>query len=355
MRRAPRHVFRHRRVRTFALGALLAVATAAAAACGSDGPTVPPAASPGAQQLMATKLAALAVTIATGSEGHGPLDNFIGCTRRGVVDYTNTPSGRRATVAGCNLGDSVVVDGDLEVRWVSGGDRAQIRRIELVGPFTIRVADTVRTVSTAVVDQVSFSSAPQSLGTARLDRIRVSVFDSTFAPDVRALDYRVFGPFGLTLNSIPGSTGTPSGLEPEDARRIAFQLGTLFLTVALDESGRPPHTTPLNCGIIEVAPPEGSDTNVVRFQVNGCDFGRELLVSGDFTMDLADATFTDEGATYVVSGPMTLGGGVPRTMLDGFEWAIVIPGGLPGDAAITMTLVDGQNRWEYNYSVPLDD
>lgn len=351
MRRAPRIAPGTRRVLTYALGALL---TAGQAACGNDGPVAPRVVPPGAGQLTATKLAALAVSIATGNEGSGPLDNFIGCTRRGVIDYTNTPTGRRATIAGCNLGDSVVVDGDVEVRWVSGGDRTQIRRIELVGPLTVRVADTTRTVSTAVVEDVSFASGIPSIATARLDQMRVTLFDSTFTPDVRGTEQRVFGAFGLTLTSIPG-TGGPAGLSAEDARRIAFQLGTLFLAVTLDELGRPPHAHALGCGVVDVAPGTESDTNVVHFQVEACDFGRELLVSGDFTMDLRAAAVTPEAARYVIEGPMTLGGGVARTMLTGFEWAIEMPDGLPGVAMITLTLVDGQNRWEYNYTVPLDD
>lgn len=353
MRRAPRYAPGTPRVLTYALGALL---MAAGAGCGNDGPSAPIVFGPGGGQVMATKLAALAVAIATGSEGGGPLDNFIGCTRRGVIDYTNIPAGRRASVAECNLGDSVVVDGDLEVRWVSGGDRTRIGRLELVGPFTVRVADTVRTVSTAVVNNVAFAGGlPPSLGTARLDQMRVTVFDSTFTPDARGGEQRVFGPFGLTLNSIPGTTGTPSSLAEEDARRIAFQLGSLFLAIVLDESGRPPHTHALGCGTIDVAPDPATDENIAHFQLSACDFGRELLVSGDFTMDLADATVTPDGATYVLEGPMTLGGGVARTMLSGFVWSIAIPGGLPGDATITLTLVDGQNRWEYNYTIPLDD
>jgi hypothetical protein len=298
----------------------------------------------------------IAVTIATGSEGGGPFDNFIGCSRRGVIDYTNTPAGRRATVAGCNLGDSVVVDGDVEVRWVTGGDRAQIRRIELVGPLTVRVADTARTVSAAVVNDVAFTSGlPPSLGAVRLDQMRVSVFDGTFTPDARGSEVRVFGPFGLTLNSIPGTTGAPPSLSGEDARRIAFQLGTLFLTVLLDESGRPPHTHALACGTIDVAPGTTSGENVVHFQLDACDFGHELLVSGDFRMDLARAGTTAGGASYVIVGAMTLGGGVARTVLSGFQWALALPDGLPGNATIVLTLVEGENRREFGYTVPLDD
>lgn len=353
MRRAPRNAPRRHEVFTYALGALLA---AAAAGCGSDGPTAPVAPGPGAGQLIATKLAALAVAIATGSEGAGPLDNFISCSRRGVIDYTNTPAGRRATVAGCNLGDSVVVDGDVQVSWVSGGDRAQIRRIELTGPLTVRVDDTVRTVSIAVVDDIAFAGGlPPSIGTVRLNETRVTVFDSVFTPDVRGTVPRVFGPFGLTLNSVPGSTGTPAGLSEEDARRIAFQLGTLFLAVMMDESGRPPHVHALDCGTIDVTPGSASGENLVHFVVDACDFGGELLVSGDFTMDLAAASASADGASYVLTGAMTLGGGVAQTVLTGFEWSLAIPGGLPGNGTIVLTLVDGQNRWEYSYTVPLDD
>src|SRR5215216_4060620 len=106
----------------------LAVATGLLGACGRD--TAGPVQAPGPT---ASKVAVLSIAVATGDEGRAFFDNFIPCPRRGVIDYTNTPAGRRATFSGCDAGDGVVVDGDAEVRWVEAGNRERIARIEVSG------------------------------------------------------------------------------------------------------------------------------------------------------------------------------------------------------------------------------
>lgn len=354
MRRVARNVPGLRRVATTLLGALLL----AGVACNDDDDDglLEPVLETSGTQLASSKLAALAVVIATGAEGAAFLDNFIGCTRRGVINYSNIPEGRRATVAGCNLGDSVVVDGDIEVRWVpASGDRRQIGRIELLGPMTVRIADTTRTIDRAVIENVSFQGTPQALQTARIEQARVTAFGETVTADRRGRFGNVFGPFPLTLNSIPNTAGSPAGLTADDARRLAFQLGTTFQTIVLQESGRPPHQITTPCGTIVVTREPGAADNVVTFNLSECDFGNGLLLGGNFRIDLATAVNSSGLSSYLVTGQLVVGGGVPRLTLDAFEWSIEYPAGLPGDATITMTLVTGQDRWEYAYTIPLDD
>lgn len=336
------------------LGALLL------AACGDeDGDPLGPIVSTTANQAAGSKLAALAIAIATGSEGAGPLDNFIGCSRRGIINYSNTPTGRQATVVGCNLGDSVVVDGSIEVRWTStGGARTPISRIELVGPITVRVADTTRIVPSAIIENISFEGGNQpSLINARLHEVRVTLLGETIEPDRRARFEDVFGPFPLTFNSIPNAADSPAGLTEADARRLALQLGTTFLTILVNESGteKPPHQYTIPCGVISVTHNPDGETSLVTFNLSGCDFGNGMLVGGSFAMNEAEADVSDTGGSLVVRGSLTVGGGVPRTTFSAFEWSTSFPDGLPSDAAVTMTLVTGQDRWEYTYTVPVDD
>lgn len=352
-----------RRVNRFGPGfraGLLVLGALLLAACGGDeGDPVGPVVSTTANQAAGSKLAALAIAIATGSEGAGPLDNFIGCSRRGIINYSNTPTGRQANVVGCNLGDSVVVDGNIEVRWVSsGGSRTPVSRIELVGPMTVRVADTTRIVPSAIIENIGFSAGQQpSLVSARLGDVRVTLLGETIEPDRRARFEDVFGPFPLTFNSIPNTADSPAGLTEADARRLALQLGTTFLTILVNESGteKPPHQYSIPCGVISVTHNEDGETSLVTFNLSGCDFGNGMLVGGSFTMNEADGDLSETGASLVVRGSLTVGGGVPRTTVSAFEWSTSFPAGLPSDAAITMTLVTGQDRWEYTYIVPIDD
>src|SRR5262247_1937199 len=92
------------------------------------------------RQLVASKTAIAALAVAISPQGHSFFDNFLSCPRRGVIDYHNIPGGRRATFAGCDLGDGVVIDGAADVRWTrTSEDPATTRSVSIAGDLLVRV------------------------------------------------------------------------------------------------------------------------------------------------------------------------------------------------------------------------
>ena len=121
------------RLSSRSFGTFASVVVALMTGCSEDNnnPGGPATGSAPETVLVASKLAVLAVAVATGPEGRSFFDNFLACPRRGVVNYHNTAAGRRATFSGCNVGDGVTINGTAELRWVGPNlspDRAQLTR-----------------------------------------------------------------------------------------------------------------------------------------------------------------------------------------------------------------------------------
>jgi hypothetical protein len=228
----------------------------AAGCSGAGSDSVAPTSTP---SLLASKVAVLAVAVATGGEGHAFFDNFIPCPRRGVIDYTNIPAGRRATFSGCDAGDGVIVDGSAEVRWVSGDDRTRITRIEVVGALRVGGSGASETLIDALtVTDIAFSSpAEPSVLNLVVAAVRVTALGATAPIDPLASPANVFTPSGRSIDAIPNPAGSLDALTEADLKAIAYGTAMRLASLLFDEtleSQRGAHEHELPCGTVRVVP-----------------------------------------------------------------------------------------------------
>src|SRR5687768_16639888 len=303
-------------------GRLLAIPIALLAACEKD------AAGPeSASSATTSKVAVLAIAVATGGQGHAFFDNFIPCPRRGVIDYTNTAAGRRATFSGCDAGDAVVVDGDAEVRWVEAGDRERITRIDVVGALRVRSGDGGEVaVNQLTVTGVSFSSPTEpsvlNLVTAP---VRVTALGETAPLDARASPANVFAPTGRSIDAIPNPSGSLDALTEADLKAIAYGTAMRLARLLFDEtleSQRGEHDHVLPCGRIHVVP--DPSTRLVRIENTwtSCDIGSGIFVGGTFAQRWSEFDGASGRLSMVIEGQPIFGGNVPRVALSRFEWSV---------------------------------
>jgi hypothetical protein len=327
-------------------------------------------AGPDAQtSLVASKLAVLAVGVATAEEGHSFFDNSLPCPRRGVIDYRNTPRGREATFSGCDAGDGVVVDGTAEVRWTQpGADRSRISAIELApgvpgAPgLTVRVADAAPAAAGPVaVTGITFSPpAPNTEPAVEwLDvaPVRVTAGGATTPLDERATPARVFRP-ALTIDALPNPAGSPDALTEADLKRVAYHGAMALASILLNETlevQRGPHTHTEPCGTMRVTPDPATLLTRLDMAWSACEVGYGLFESGTFAVEWAEFDPRAGRLTMVVQGALTLGGGVPRTTLSRLEWTVSGLGTFPARARIAGRLVGGGRERAYAFELVVDD
>jgi hypothetical protein len=332
----------------------LAVATGLLGACGGD--TAGPVQAPGPT---ASKVAVLAIAVATGDEGRAFFDNFIPCPRRGVIDYTNTPAGRRATFSGCDAGDGVVVDGDAEVRWVEAGNRERIARIEVGGVLRVRTGDGGEvTVNELTVTGVSFASSTEpSVLNLVTDPVRVTALGATTPLDPRASPANVFAPAGRSMDAIPNPSGSLDALTDVDLKAIAYGAAMRLASLLFDEtleSQRGEHDHQLPCGRVHVIP--DPSTRLVRIENTwtSCDLESGIFVGGTFTQRWAEFDGPSGRLSMVIEGQPALGGNVPRIVLSRYEWSVTaLP--TPGMTRFSGRLVAGGRERTFSFDVRTDD
>ena len=323
------------------------------AAC--DGSTDPDA----TPSLIHSKVAVLAIAVATGGEGHAFFDNFITCPRRGVINYINTPLGRLATVSGCDTGDGVIVDGTAEVRWVSGGDRSRISRLEVVGTLRARGPDGAE----VVVDQlttsgVSFTSPTEpSVLNLIVAPVRVSAAGSAAPLDARASPSNVFAPAGRGIDAIPNPAATLDALTEADLKAIAFGNGMRLARLLFDEtleSQRGQHEHQLPCGTIRVSPDPSTQLVRIDNAWSSCDLGGGIFVSGTFSQRWTAFDGPGGRLAMVIEGQPVLGGNVPRVALSRLEWSITALSA-PGAVRISGKLVTTSGERPFAFELVTDD
>jgi hypothetical protein len=348
---------------------LAAIVVALLTGCGNDddSPAGPGAGSPPETSLVASKLAVLAVAVATGREGRSFFDNFLSCPRRGVVNYHNTIAGRRATFSGCDVGDGVTVDGTAELRWVGTNlspDRSQLTRLELSGPLTVRGEEGgAADVDAMRVEGIAFRAPSPSDDEPAVDRLlieslRVTVLGTTVGVDERGRPERLFQPT-LELNTLPNPTNSLAVLTEADVKRVAYDAAMTLASILLNElieTQRGPHTHTEPCGTLRVTPDAARTTTRLEYAWTGCRLPGGLVLEGTFTQDVAPGTDLRDVLAMVVAGQITIGGGVPRTTLTRLEWTISGVRSLPANATIrgTLAAAGGQQR-PFAFTVMVDD
>jgi hypothetical protein len=322
--------------------------------CGGSGtsPESPP-------DLVTSKVAVLGIAIATAGEGHAFFDNYVTCPRRGVINYANSPAGRVATVSGCDTGDGVVLDGNAEVRWVSGSDRSRITQIVIAGSLRAGDSNGAETsVGDVTVTGISFTAPAEP---AVLDLVvapvRVTANNATFSLDSRAAPANIFAPGGRGIDAIPNPTGSLDALTEADLKSIAYGTAMRLALLLFDEtleSQRGEHDHTIACGTIHVAP--DVTANLVRLQNewNGCDLGEGIFVSGTFTQRWTAFDGAAGRVAMVVEGQPVIGGNVPRIALTRLEWSVTaLPS--PNTVRIAGMLTGASGTRSFSFELVVDD
>lgn len=345
--------------RSFATRMIVAAVTATVVGCGSGVSTEPIVVG---NVLLASKLATVAVGVATAGEGHSFFDNFLPCPRRGIIDYRNSPRGRLATFSGCDAGDGIVIDGSAELRWTSAGaDRSRITSIEIVGALRIRNADgTTTDVTSATIANISFVPASDPFVPPSVDRFqfasaRVTLGGETLTPTDAADPARVFHPT-ITIDAL--GSATIDQLTDTDMKRLAYH-GALALAATLFnetlETQRGDHTHTLPCGTMRVTIDRARNLPVLEMNWNACDMSGGLFISGTFTVDWTAFDPTTGALTMRVTGPATFGGGLPRVTITRLDWSLTGLASLPANARLTTQVSDGTRQRNLAVDLLLDD
>jgi hypothetical protein len=313
----------------------------------------------GAPSLVHSKVAVLAIAVATGGEGHAFFDNFITCPRRGVIDYINTPVGRLGTFSGCDAGDGVIVDGTAEVRWVNGGDRSRIARVEVIGTLRVRGPDGAEVVVDRLsASGVSFTSPTEpAVSNLIVAPVRVSASGTTSSLDARAHPSNVFPATGRGIDAIPNPAGTLDVLTEADLKSIAFGNGMRLARLLFDEtleSQRGQHEHQLPCGTIRVSPEPTTQLVRIENAWSACDLGGGIIVSGAFTQRWTVFDGAGGRLAMVIEGQPVLGGNVPRVALSRLEWSITALAS-PGAVRISGKLVTAFGERTFAFEVVTDD
>lgn len=294
----------------------------------------------------ASRIAVALVAVAAGEEGAGFLDNFLPCTRRGVINYSNSLQGRLATFSGCELGAGVMIDGTGELRWAGPdlptNERAQFC-VEFPAPScetALAWAGTLNVMSSSggefLLDEIRIDDlrmepdrglypAGLRIATAGLGPVRfdVNVLDENLQVEDSSLPDEVFGSAGIDIDAIPNPSGSLDALTSADLERLAFDPALALFAFLLDEISdvRPDHTHDLDCG-----------TSIVTFDPDrlpriqnswaSCET-LGVFVSGSFSVEFGPETnFATGPLTMLVQGSLTLGGGLPRIELARLEWSV---------------------------------
>jgi hypothetical protein len=306
-----------------------------------------------------SKVAILAVAVATGGEGHGFFDNVITCPRRGVINYLNTPLGRSATFTGCDAGDGVIVDGDAEIRWVTGGDRSSITRIDVAG--TLRAhgpAGSESTITALSITGVAFTAPFEpSLSNLIFDPIRITSSGTAVRLDDRAAAGVVFPTAARPIDAIANPSASLEAITPVDAKTIAYGNGMRLARLLFEEtleSQRGEHEHVLPCGRVRVVPEPA--TQLVRLENTwtACDLGGGITVSGTFTQRWTAFENRSGVMSMTIDGQMILGGNVPQITLTRLEWSAASTGTL-ALLRISGRLIAGESQRPFTFDLVVDD
>ena len=339
--------------------AVLFATLLASAACGSD-PTVPPAGDD--RTLAASKAGIVALAVALAPSGHGFFDNFLACPRRGVIDYRDTERGRHFTLAGCDTGDGVVLDGSAELEFpLPGGVPVQLTTVQLTGNIAVRIdGEPAEPITSLTIRDLSFGApaSDPSLDALAFGAARIVVDGRTLPLDSRARPAHVFDP-PLGIDAIPNTTASLNELTQVDLRYVAFHASNALARILVNETletQRGDHRHDLPCGTMLVTvDPARNLPRLTMTAWNQCDLGYGLRMSGDFTVEWLEISEATGRMAMIVDGSLTMGGGIPRTSVERLEWTVSGISTLPASVLIEGRLVAGGNQRGYAFSVVVDD
>jgi hypothetical protein len=357
------------------------------AACGGDdplGPAGPGDPTPLDVERVAGRVGVAVLGVAVADDGAGPFDNAVPCPRRGVIDFSNTPTGRLATFSGCDVGDGLVVDGSGAIDWVGPGleeTRDQFcqvfaepgcaTRFVWTGVLEVREASSTMPAVAFVLDGFRAEDIALTLGgvpfpdwmdlqTGGLgfESMNVLTDGAEIPVDDPELPRSVFDISTLGLGAIPNPSNSLDALTEADVKRLAYHTGmaiAFFLSDETFEVGRGEHTHQGVCGFSGVMFDPETSLPTITNQWTRCPAGGVIL-DGTFVTILAELSESPGRLAVQIDGPLRIGGGVPDVTLSAWTWIMDGLPDLPGPARLSGTLrtASGAVR-SYDFELILDD
>ncbi|MEP6835847.1 MAG: hypothetical protein ABJB74_20835 [Gemmatimonas sp.] len=303
--------------------------------------------------------AIMAIAVMSGHQGAGFFDNAIACPRRGVVEYSTDTDGRRAKFTGCDTGNDIVLDGEVVIKGTlneaSTNQSLTVTR-GLASQSSLGVTEAIREFS---IKSIGFSAGTSPLALRLItSAVRVSAGDVENPLDARTSSTIVLSPVDITIGRLANAANSVDVLTEADVHRLAVRDLMLLANLLFgetQESARAAHQHVLSCGTTDVAPDAQKPAGYVRVTNTwtSCQMEPGVLVSGTFQQ--AWDTFSATQLTMRITGPITIGGGVPITTFSSIEWTIVPPVTYPGTGEISGTLVVGGKSRTFRYTVAVDD
>jgi hypothetical protein len=334
---------------------IVAALAVALCACASDEVLGPPDSADA--QRIAPRLAVTAIAIGVATQGAGFLDNFLPCGRRGIINFHSTSSQtRRATFSGCNLGDSVVVDGVVEIYW--SGTRNQALQgatsVSLQGDLNVTVAGRRSRVSELAITSVQFPDPFANVFRLRVDSLRVDMNGASFRPNSTHAARGILDP-QLAVDALPATD--LNALTEADLKRIAYDAGLVlawYMATNVRQTDPGPVVVQTPCGLTHVQ----WDAQMVRTwfhqQWLNCRLFGGMLVSGNFDMRMPGPAQITTTLQLVTDGTLVFSGAIPTTSLTHLEWSITLAE-MPGMARIAGVLQAGNQQRQFSFDMYVDD
>jgi hypothetical protein len=327
--------------------------------CSGDRITQPPP-TPADAELIAPRLATVAVAIAVGSQGRGFLDNFIPCGRRGIINYYNETSDTRAAkFSGCDVGNGVTVDGEASVRW-SGVRNQPVTTptsVLLTGDLLVNVSGRASRVTELTVNNVRFTTSQPDIFRLIPDSLRIELAGGRYSSSVATSPRVILDPRDLHIGSLPNPSASLSALSDADIKRLAFDAGlklAWYLASNVRQEDPGPTAIQTACGVTHV----GWDADQVRtyflHEWEECTLGFGMLVTGSFQHRLPGPFVITTSLPMIAAGLITFGGAVPMISLTRFEWTITIVE-IPGNARVAGLLKTATEEKHFSFTIYIDD
>ena len=318
-------------------------------------------------QRLASRLSVMTLVVAFAEDGHGPFDNFLPCVRRGVINYSNTEAGRRATFSGCDLGDGITVHGISELE-LAGLERSTENRIERItisriiwdGELTAVIdGETEVQIKRFEISSVGLQlnhGAGSISDRLQLDSLTVTFLGETMKVDDETLISQLFDTSAMDINSIPNPSRSLSALTESDMKRLAYGQATFLFRLLVNEameSQRGNHTHEYPCGTSVVAQNLEDRTTRIDNTWNNCDLNSNgLFMDGTFSLE---GNFDEKLWALTIEGDLTIGGGIPKITVRRLEWSLEGANSLPAQVRISGKIYGEVDERSFSFDLILDD
>ncbi|MEN8374200.1 MAG: hypothetical protein ABFS34_01995 [Gemmatimonadota bacterium] len=302
--------------------------------------------------LALSKAAGAAIALAAASRGFAFFDNFLPCPPRGLIDYADRGSTTIAAAHSCNLGDGVVLDGELEV--VSATDSlGVIVGVEVTGSATLRTAEGLIALPDMRVDGIDVAAGAGRAAAIEPDSATIDALGKTVAYDARGAPVAVFS--ASPSIDIPNPGNELAALSDDDVRRVVFDPLLALSGILFGEQlefGRGPHEHTFDCGSFAVLPDTLSGLTGITASFTDCPLTSGTRLSGDFSVRWT--AFAEPLLTMAMEGALTITGGLPSIRLNAFEWNVEDAGQFDTASFRGRLVVDTVGR-DYAFQVPISD